>query len=539
MRGTEFYIGKVSGWLMAALWMLGAVGCEADWEPDGRSPREGVFVVDYLPKVGPDTKSVQDGLSKNQRISSLTYLLYWDNKLLKRREIPDIGPNTTWPLRRETMTWGQREALKDTLRQDRTYQIAFVANLAGRKDADGNAVAPLKQADTYDKVYIELPAAPFENDNMFYLFTTDLSSQTQGADRDHPYQCPVLLRRIVTRLDFWGERLPQWIDQPAAGEKNPAEVYIDDYGFRLMLNLCFGKTDAFVADALKGGVQTFWTQIGDDFRQQASDWGLVGGLLNPDSISKLNGFADKCYKLATSSSSGTYHQTLLSSDTLLTRLGSTLLADCMKNAVLKDRFSQRWAGKAGLDYLESSGANQFYLSNWHTKGEAHAVSVRMPVDTACVIQGRDYDGFTWVGFGRNQGADADPTNQVDRLCFYGEDGKEYFAIEARECTTGQTGNLHYQAIYTPIDSLLCTKATQTRPYRFMANMKSLFLEGGDNPDLAFVKAIQETLEKPATEPVKAYGNDLEAIPLDVRIPDLSDTQTLIIKSRWTVRAVTK
>ena len=87
----------------------------------------GQFVVDY--SVGETaSRAFGENLPANQRISSLTYLLYDGDALVKKREIPAINTKTEWPLKRETMKWEQREALKDTLTAGVTYTAVFVAN---------------------------------------------------------------------------------------------------------------------------------------------------------------------------------------------------------------------------------------------------------------------------------------------------------------------------------------------------------------------------------------------------------------------------
>ena len=539
------YIYNVGIMLLAALAILGATSCDDELESSRVSKKDGLFIVDYLPEVGYGTKSIQNGLDKSQRISSLTYLLYWDNKLMKRREIPDIGPTTKWPLRRETMTWGQREALKDTLRQDRTYQVVFVANLDGWEAADGTAVSPLKSEDKYDAAYIELPDSPFENDNMFYLFNTDVSSDFQNADRDKPYNCPVILQRIVTRQDFWGERLPEWKEPTADGEKNPAEEYVHNHSTRLLLQFCFDEKNAFIADAVKGGMTSFWDNLGKDYSKQAVNLGLIDAILNLDSIKKLNDYASQCEEIANNIQTSMYHQTLLSNDTLLSRLDGTLLADCMKNSVLKEQFSKNWQGKnAQFEFkAQTSGANQFYLSTWSSKGTNYTKSVLMPVDTACEIKKRPYDGFSWIGFGRNGATDAEETNQFNILTLSSKDETTTIEIDASECTTGQTGNLLYQAIYTPIDSLLCKDANVAKKdYRFMGDMESIFFgnEADRTPEQkTFIESIKKTLNNPATDDMKKYGHNFTAIPLDVKIPDLSIDKAFTIKPKWTVNPVTK
>lgn len=183
---------------------------------------EGTFVVDYSVSDGETSRADQDKL--NTSISSLLYLLYdSEGQLVKEREIPGINDKTTWPLTRENMSWEQREALKDTLNVEMTYTAVFLANTdAGLfKDASDNEEQVLfyktvttgtdgiSATTTYDNlrdVYLKLPSVPFNDGNMFYISKHTLSAKeadgTVVNDRETPYNCPVTLKRLVSRMDI-------------------------------------------------------------------------------------------------------------------------------------------------------------------------------------------------------------------------------------------------------------------------------------------------------------------------------------------------
>lgn len=185
---------------------------------------EGTFVVDYSVSDGETSRAFEGGLHANQRISSLLYLLYdSEGQLVKEREIPDIDHETTWPLTRDKMTWEQREALKDTLNSGSTYTAVFLANTDAElfKDASGKAEqvffyktvtegADGTSETTYanlQDVYLKLPSVPFNDGNMFYISKHTLSAKnadgtTVEYDRDTPYNCPVTLKRLVSRMDI-------------------------------------------------------------------------------------------------------------------------------------------------------------------------------------------------------------------------------------------------------------------------------------------------------------------------------------------------
>lgn len=182
---------------------------------------EGTFVVDYSVSDGETSRADQDRL--NTSISSLLYLLYdSEGQLVKEREIPGINDETTWPLTRENMSWEQREALKDTLNVEMTYTAVFLANTDAElfKDASDKAEQVLfyktvtqgtdgTSETTYDNlqdVYLKLPSVPFNDGNMFYISKHTLSAinadGTVVNDRDTPYNCPVTLKRLVSRMDM-------------------------------------------------------------------------------------------------------------------------------------------------------------------------------------------------------------------------------------------------------------------------------------------------------------------------------------------------
>lgn len=211
---------KVVG-LLAGLCLC--TGCE-DKLPEHTRPAVSAerFVVDYT--AGVATRAIHENQTKGVRINSLTYLLYnSEGTLEKRREIPGLnGDGESWPLTRANMSWEQREALKDTLLQEETYHAVFVANIdsaiCGWKDEAGEAWSPLRETESYETVHLQMPYQSFTDRNMFYLFTQEIVSTDQGADREKPYNCPVMLRRAVTRTDFWFEQLPVWEENPGGDE---------------------------------------------------------------------------------------------------------------------------------------------------------------------------------------------------------------------------------------------------------------------------------------------------------------------------------
>ena len=208
---------------------------------------EGTFVVDYSVSDGETSRAGKEG-RLNTSISSLLYLLYdSEGQLVKEREIPGIDDKTTWPLTRENMSWEQREALKDTLNVEMTYTAVFLANTDAElfKDASDKAEqvffyktvtegADGTSETTYanlQDVYLKLPSVPFNDKNMFYISKHTLSAKnadgtTVEYDRDTPYNCPITLKRLVSRMDMNGITITEELVKQGIGD-NFKDIFVN------------------------------------------------------------------------------------------------------------------------------------------------------------------------------------------------------------------------------------------------------------------------------------------------------------------------
>ena len=168
---------------------------------------EGTFVVDYAVSDGKDSRAViGDELAANKRIRSLLYLLYdSENMLVKERVIPNINEETTWPLQRTTMTWEQREALKDTLDANSSYTAVFIANTD--KTLFGQTDEVLAGKENLSTLVLKLPQTPFADNNMYYFWSGAISYEKPDDaisedSRDNPVSENIVLRRLVSRIDM-------------------------------------------------------------------------------------------------------------------------------------------------------------------------------------------------------------------------------------------------------------------------------------------------------------------------------------------------
>lgn len=368
---------------------------------------EGTFVVDYSVSDGETSRTFEGGLNANQRISSLLYLLYdSEGQLVKEREIPGIGQDTEWPLKRETMSWEQREALKDTLNVEMTYTAVFLANTdAGLfKDASDNEEQVLfyktvttgtdgtSATTTYDNlrdVYLKLPSVPFNDGNMFYISKHTLSAKeadgTVVNDRETPYNCPVTLKRLVSRMDM--ERVAITI------------------------------TDETADDAVKAGIGTNFDNL------------LVNGLEKAfgDKVNKLkskpNVTADNCTNLLA----------LLESKIGGKDIDNTIVKNNYESFIsnLVDQFKQvnnysllvsSWTAFTTSDFTLESMHNRMSINDMTSSYDSNITS---PTSyTYPVTNGK----ATWIGFACNEAAKMSFTDITLKGSKTTDDGDESFEL---------------------------------------------------------------------------------------------------------------
>lgn len=179
-----------------------------EWNGGWNSLPEGSYTVDYSLSEGMGSRAaLSDNLPASRRIRSLHYFLYdVDNKLVKVRTIPDISESTQWPLLRKTMTWEQREALKDTLSAGGTYTAFFVANID--KTVLGSTENAIEGDDYLEKAMLTLPETPFTDHNQFYLwkgvikYEAPEGSTGQEDTRQYPLSKQITLRRVLSRIEM-------------------------------------------------------------------------------------------------------------------------------------------------------------------------------------------------------------------------------------------------------------------------------------------------------------------------------------------------
>lgn len=187
---------------------------------------KGTFVVNYAVSDGEDSRAViGDKLAANKRIRSLLYLLYdSENMLVKERVIPNINEETTWPLLRATMTWEQREALKDTLDANSSYTAVFIANADKALFGDTQTGEVLAGKENLSTLVLKLPQTPFADNNMYYFWSGAISYEKPGDaisedSRDNPVSENIVLRRLVSRIDMERKEITDEVIKNGFGDR--------------------------------------------------------------------------------------------------------------------------------------------------------------------------------------------------------------------------------------------------------------------------------------------------------------------------------
>ncbi len=516
--------GVCNRWLTMVCCGLLCMGCSEDTVTSDKAPQTGrPVIVDYT--VGETlTRSVShEALPAYKRIQSLVYLLYNDGgELVKQREIPDISSmgEGDWPMTRATMTWKQREALKDTLEQGRSYTAVFVAN-ANKTLFGGEEVLHLTETQdgeeasvTLDKVYLSLPTTTaFSDNNMFYLCVKQI---TPGDyDRDTHCDCPVTLQRIVSRTDFFSDDYPAWDTDYTKGK---IRAFTDGKVYDVLI-----PDDS--EDKMPLGIKTWLDSFTKDFYNFAKTYWL-----DSDFTTWFNAFKDAV--------NGLDYSTYIKANK--TAIQEQLYNSCLQNATLKGLW-QPWKGlQAKVVY--SSRADRFYVSGPTAEGSNTEVlspfldmtQQTTTADGSTVTQ----NTFTLIGFGENTGtATGSELNKMTELRLYASTS-DTDPVTTIPMTTDvqsfaeQGGNERVQLVYCPIKTLAYNSTVTTGlTYTLEIDIKNSITSAMDD----YNKYSDNLAAFFADDSGKKYGTSLEKFILQITLPDLSQEGALTVTPEWSVK----
>lgn len=547
--------------------ILAFTSCErevfVEWPTDSDVLSEGSFVVDYSGEV--TTRAIKDNATKGERINSLTYLLYqWsidengkgEGVLLKSREIPGLnGSSEKWPLTRENMSWEQREALKDTLSVGGEYRAVFIANIASGL---WNGERYLRNSTSYSTAYLQLPAEPFADNNMFYLSTAEIDGTT--ATREDPVNCPIVLKRVVTRTDWWFERLPEFEEDENGVWKNNEKV--KSYSTN-MLQPVLGSCWQSISASINDKTIEFLNDLIDYFEEEGKNPDdQTGDLLEP-----YKTYVAELTEKKELPEDYVNKQLNDHVDEFLEKLRSLSL----DNGGVKTAWQNSWRkGKfACLNYSENTRAGRIYFDRTAKNGDETAdKSSKILIDGSKEDKGYNYDGFHFVGLANPE------LNSVETIGFFDSEEmetiSETLSVPTDVQKTGQGINEWYRMMYRPLAKLSLKGGwTEKETLAIICDLKTALsfedeattgseppapttgsatgnpedstVEAGDdttdnNPDDetstepdSLVKAIEEALK---TDGLKKYGESLDKITLEINLPDLSDKTVLGIEASW-------
>ena len=531
--------------------MLGATSCEEEILDNGQAAgialADGQFIVDYSGEV--TTRAIKDNATKGERINSLTYLLYIQQAdgyvLEKRREIPGLdGDSESWPLTRDNMTWEQREALKDTLLVSSNYRAVFVANA----DASlwGSTNSPLKNASmptdgsaapSYSSAYLQLPAnLAFNDGNMFYLAEAEIDGT--GQDRNTPYDCPIMLKRVVTRTDWWFERLPEYDEtNTEVNWKQTEEVKAYSTA---MLNSVLAESWNFILESINRETTSFLDAMIGYFEAKGKDLNNEGTLTSP-----YDSYVAALTTMKGGLSASNYVSNLLSANNgqLSTDLFEKLRVACLSNTEIQEAWKASWREdeySARLIYNSSSagGADKLYLDRRAegTTTESSLMSIDSQEENT--LDGYTYDGFHFVGLANPE------LNEVNQVKIISDTNNTETVINvSADVHTEQGINERYGIYYRPIAELGLkddwnsgtTEAIISKEITCDLAMALPFAEDGSQENLK--KAMEKAMADGTATGLQGYGTSLNSITLTISLPNLANTAVLKITDSWNMRKI--
>ena len=544
--------------------MLGATSCEKEILDNGQAAgialADGQFIVDYSGEV--TTRAIKDNAAKGERINSLTYLLYMqqadDYVLQKRREIPGLNKTDdagnpvyeSWPLTRDNMTWEQREALKDTLMVGSNYRAVFVANA----DASlwGSTNSPLVGADlptngsaapSYSSAYLQLPAnLAFNDGNMFYLAEAEIDGT--GQDRNTPYNCPIMLKRVVTRTDWWFERLPE-VEFPSL-ETVVTQILLDEYPllstgesldnnlkgylYSYILSMVYAEMDGDLQNNIVAktqevlaSVKTYYEGLSsaentsEEDKEKYNAYATAMG----DLSDAINGGSRETFWAsitnATITPSEPESTPVLALETDLQNVLMTLAAYNLDlQALWKE--SQAEIESATVTYSSNTLGDEYYFNKSTTIESNEVTTPSIPFDDEETILPYEYRGFNWVGFAKAEG------NKATTITLTKADGstKEY-NVGSNATQTGQGMNEWYYVTYRPIAGI--AKGIETMERKIVVDLDAAL------PFASLGKTDEEIEDlKTAMQTALGDGVDIANYTLTISIPDLS--KEMVITDSW-------
>ena len=418
---------------------------------------QGTFVIDYTASTG-DTRT---RLAASERIQSLDYLLYEkaagsnDFLLKHRRTIPDIGENTIWPLTRETMTWAQREALKDTLNQNSEYKMVFVAN-ADAAIWDNTEVLQnvTEGTSTFDDGRLVLPPRLFSDNDMYYLWSNhDTPLVGSNYNKNNPASMEITLQRMINKVE---------VKLDANLVSTDPSTDIDSY------------LDKYLNEALaEGGI--IFSDMQTEMQKLVENIGTTGA---PQAISNFKEY-------------------ITASEQISTLLSET--SPYSTRADLIDKFKRQMKEtELVIKKLEWNKVHQVVI-NYESKGRASAIdfstqsiaATDSDIDPLPYIMDKDNRSFFYYCFGNNTNGDG--LNKIQSISFQNEVGSEIFHLTGTDIAqSGKYGGNNF--ILLKCDPFCKINSDKTEDYTATFNFEE-FVPWDDLKALADINVFKQRVRE--------------------------------------------
>ena len=486
---------KTTRYTLLAAALLLAASCANDPVEDIINPSApgtalpgGTFVIDYAAGMeGADTR-----LAASERIQSLDYLIYQSDSedgtytLLKKRSIPDINENTTWPLTRKDMTWEQREALKDTLSTSHYYKMVFVANaddtIWNTDDISGfHALQNVEEGSDFNDGRLVLPPRVFKENDMYYMWTGTVTPDE--ADENHTVNRQVLLRRMINKVEVK-------LDESIPTDKTELETYT-----KKLLKTYIDKN--IKKETVEG--ETFTGSIFADLQSYMGKW---GGKIKLESWSTYDDALEQFMTLITSDNS--INTIITDITTNHTETPYTFYEQEMLEKIKEVLYWQDFTNVT-VHYASNTYGNKLTFSKETIADEASYAFEGLTVSN---------NSFTYYTFPNN--TTTDKINMIEELTFKKEGKEEEITIYGDNFPQSicEEGNREIIFYCNPAKDF-CERTSLT----FINNSYNLKNVLQWQPsDVGLGEIRLPYFEKEVNESLESSGESLESMKLSIDIP---------------------
>lgn len=346
-----------------------------------------------------------------------------------------------------------------------------------------------------------------------------------------------MLRRAVTRTDFWFEKLPDWEEKTEEGDTEIS-------GYPATCLLPEDIKNYFQSDFYAFVLSKYKDELSQPVVDETVEFLVAlelyfSDLELKDKYTKYNARLNEIERQIQGEGKSDFLDQINSDmaeggvlSNFQTHLVNTLLNELEHNTTVRSLFEQSAKRKSGtwatIAYEGQSGVDKYYLSGKAPEAGL-AESLRMKADTTVMRKSVSYLAFNWVGL-------ADPEkNKISGVSWYptAEATTPDFSLTPNSSiSTGQGVNEKYSVFYRPMNELnLKTdwgekSAKKTTIVCDLEKALPFTVE-----DAELIATINQLL---SDGKIKDYSGSLEKMSLAITYPDISGSDVLEIKEIWEI-----